>query len=138
MANILKGLKRFKRKEIPVFNGWIDDPVLGKGLDAQQLKGTGHISCPHDNSPFWYVNVRVPEKKLECYCATCGYELPIILPSTIKFEIGETSGKFECARHPNSHVCIIFQDGVLSVGCRNCNNEMRFTMNEEPLIYVPQ
>lgn len=135
MANILKGLTRYRTVLVGSPSDWIDDPILGQGLDAQRLRN-GHLACPHDGCAWWWVNVNVERSRLECFCAECGYEIPIILPSTVKFDAEDVGGKFECAIHPKSHAAIIANDGVLCVGCRNCSTEIRLTVREQPLLYL--
>lgn len=134
MANILKGLRQLQNVLVGDPSYWIDDPILGQGLDAQRLK-QGHLACPHDSSPFWFVNINVNRSRLECFCAKCGFEIPIILPSTLVLS-EEEGGAFGCVVHPNSHACVIANDGVICVGCRNCSTEIRLQVIEQPILYT--
>ena len=139
MAYIHKGLKRLHSVMAEgAANAWIDDPILGKGLDAQLLPN-GHLACMVEGSPFWFVNIVQKETThaLECYCAECGEMQTIILPSTVKIEAGDR-GAFQCARHPTAAAAVIVNDHTVCVGCQHCKTEIRFDCTETPLIWTPQ
>jgi len=138
MVYINKKLRKLQNRGVDISSAAIDDPFLGKGLDSSLLPN-GHLACPHDNCPWFNVNVIPLERnwRLECYCYQCGEPLNIIVPAKDVLE-GETAGAFQCLVHQSAPAAVIVNDGTVCVGCRECNQEVRFNIPEQPLIWTPQ
>lgn len=137
MAFINKGLKKLQNRGVDVSSAVINDPLLGKGLDSTLLPN-GHLACPHDNCPWFHVNIIPLERnwKLECYCFKCGEVLNVIIPAKGVLE-GESAGAFQCLVHQSAPAAVIVNDGTVCVGCQSCNQEVRFNEPEAPLIWTP-
>lgn len=119
---ILKKLQRIKRRDLVLSDF---DHVFCSDMPD------GHLSCGC-GCPFFWVVVAEGERRIYVVCSNCEKQLTLhFTPETILDGLGE--GECHCDRHPKSQWCVIKNNGVVCVGCRNCETEIRVNLYNDHL-----
>lgn len=82
----------------------------------------GHLTCAC-GSPWFYAVLAEGERCVYVVCPQCESQLTLhFSPETELTGMGD--GELHCNNHPKSHWAIIKNAEWLSIGCRNCKEEV--------------